>query len=39
VVPWWGECLHVIGDWCVPCAIYTSISEYISRHQTVYLTC
>jgi hypothetical protein len=34
VVPWWEECVHVIGD----CAIYTSMSEYISRHQTVYLT-
>jgi len=30
--------LVTVEVWCVPCAIYSSMSEYISRHQTVYLT-
>jgi hypothetical protein len=30
--------LVTVEVWYVPCAMYTSMSEYISRHQTVYLT-
>jgi len=30
--------LVTVEVWCVPCAKYTSMSEFIARHQTVCLT-